>query len=313
MNHVLRTIRRISTRLATGKSVGALCLMSVLLLTSCETIIDIDYPEQPARITVNSIFLPGYNFEVHLSEARGLKRNDRDLANITNGEVDLYRNGAYVERLPHVGGGLYRSPSTMPESGDTLEVRVSAPDHEPATATDAVPDRVPVEFDFDAGQSNRSKELELTIRLHDPPQEVNFYRLTAFYQFDGPNGLSMSLSGFHTDDDVIVAENVDPFEDGNDDLNFLEAAFFTDELLDEGVHDIRIKIKAPEGIAGWFASVDVRLDVISRSFYDYATTYRKFETFRDNPFKEPVLVTNNVENGFGLFAGFCSERFAVEF
>jgi len=287
-------------------------LLVVLLSTSCETIVDIDYPDTPPEITVNSIFHPQSTFEVHLSEARSV-RDRGEPPNITNATVDIYKNGERIETLQHADNGLYRSPYTRPVAGSTYEVRISAPGYEFASATDYVPQSVPLEFVYDSRQSKQSRILKAKIRLQDPPDVENYYRLMVTYQYGGPNNLMMNLLGFHTDDDAIVTENVDPFEDGSDDSSYFDSAFFSDQYLESGTHEIRLEVHAPEWVNGWFVSLEINLDVISKSFYDYATTYRKFETFRDNPFKEPVLVSNNVRNGFGLFAGFNSERFDVAF
>jgi hypothetical protein len=43
---------------------------------------------------------------------------------------------------------------------------------------------------------------------------------------------------------------------------------------------------------------------ISKEYYDYQTSLNEYWNADGNPFAQPVQVFTNIENGFGIFAGF---------
>ena len=50
---------------------------------------------------------------------------------------------------------------------------------------------------------------------------------------------------------------------------------------------------------------------ISAAYYEYLKTARLHDYTRENPFAEPLSVYSNVENGYGIFAGYSSQTFEL--
>ena len=51
---------------------------------------------------------------------------------------------------------------------------------------------------------------------------------------------------------------------------------------------------------------------ISETYYEYLKTARLHDETRENPFAEPLNVYGNVENGYGIFAGYSSRTFEFD-
>ena len=50
---------------------------------------------------------------------------------------------------------------------------------------------------------------------------------------------------------------------------------------------------------------------ISEAYYQYLKTARLHDDTLANPFAEPLNVYGNVENGYGIFAGYSSRTFEL--
>ena len=69
------------------------------------------------------------------------------------------------------------------------------------------------------------------------------------------------------------------------------------------------------GTPGGDARIPPGLQVlhISEAYYEYLKTARLHDESRENPFAEPLNVYGNVENGYGIFAGYSSQTFELAF
>lgn len=280
----------------------------VIAVVGCESTVEIDYPNHAPSIVINSFFSPAWLFELHLSDARSLDDGIDAVRCIENASVDLLQDGQFVETIPYVGDCLYRSPSSRPRPGPEYTVRVSADRYESVEASDRVPSHVPVGFEYHVFQSGR---VDVTVRLRDPIEEENWYRLMTFIRFEDELGNVWFVSpGFRTDDEAIVAENALLADLESD--NVFDTAFFTDKRLTAGEHEFKIEVH-PEGFVSdnVKSTLVVTVDAISETFFDYGTTVRLQNDAKENPFTEPVLVVTNVKHGFGIFAGMNRERLDV--
>ncbi|MFQ5568133.1 MAG: DUF4249 domain-containing protein [Rhodothermales bacterium] len=289
---------------------GLLALTAVVLLSACETTVEVDLPRHPPKIAVNSFFRPGYVWEVHLGEARSVVDGQSAIQSIDNARVEIIEDGRVLTTLPHVGEGLYRAASLRPETGKTYTLRASAPGYDRVDATDAVPGPISVTFTHEReSRSAGSGNLKVTIRIADPPDQPNYYRLDAYRRIQDPRTGEPNFSGvrFRTDDPAITAENED-FFDINEENRFGNV-YFTDALLTDGLHEINLDIE--ESFLRDEGTLFVNLYGISKAYYDYALSYELHQEARDNPFAEPVQVFTNVKNGFGIFAGFSRYQLAL--
>ncbi len=283
-----------------------------LCVGACETTVELDFPTHDPLILINSFFWPDARFELYLGEAVSIVDGEDSIGCISDGTVELWEGDRKLEILPHVGDCLYRSSINYPTPGLSYTVRAAAPGYQDVQATDVAPLTVPTEFEFEIkGGGPGIGRADVTITMSDPSDAKNWYRLLVFYrQTDSEGNVWFESPGFETDDEAIIAENQD-FIDLDTDDGFFETVFFTDQRVPSGEHRIDIEIPAPSDFS---ARTDllVFMDGISKHFYDYGTTYRVQRETDDNPFAEPVQVTTNVKNGFGIFGGFNRRKLDVQ-
>jgi hypothetical protein len=283
----------------------AVVLALTALIGACETSVDIDFPTHEPLLMINSFFWPDTRFELYLGEAVDIETGEGGIDCVSDGTVELWQNDQRLETFPHVGGCLYRSASRRPQPGVPYTIRASARGYRNIEATDAVPLDVPTDFEYTVSRRGQSvDQIDVTITLSDPADVQNWYRLMVFYRHHGEGEVEewYNVPGFKTDDEAIVVENQD-FIDIGDGATFLETAYFSDDRITPNNHRLEIQIPGPFTDGSERIDLVVSMDGVSKQFFDYATSYRVQQEVGDNPFTEPVQVTTNVKNGFGIFAG----------
>ena len=205
------------------------------------------------------------------------------------------------------------------EAGATYSLRVSAPGFDTVRATDAIPRPAPA---FVRSHRGNRGEFSIAVEIQDPPGEANYYQIS-IYRLSTWWRYEETLS---TKDPSIMADNgVD--ESPLEEESFSgEAPYFKDILFDGRSHEIELTF------GGWAAPGDdgaaeaegdtdgqgssngkIYLQVlsISAAYYEYLKSARLHGETMDNPFAEPLNVYGNVDNGYGIFAGYSSQTFEL--
>ena len=290
-----------------NRSIGRCVIAAAAIwLTACETTVEVEMPTHPDLLMMNSFFYADYEFEIWLGEAVSLAVGEDAIGCVSDGTVELWQGTRRLETLPHVGDCLYRSPDSRPEPGIEYTIRASAPGYDPIQATDAAPLPVESQFAYEVVPGNAENgRIDVSITFTDPPDVDSWYRIMVLYRISDENGSWYYDPGFVTDYEPIVVDNGILFESGNDRY---DTVFFTDARIPRGKQTIELDV------ARWFdgAVGDIDLviyfDVLSKHFYDYATTFRLQRDVGDNPFAEPVQISTNVESRLRNLRGIRQER-----
>lgn len=211
----------------------ALYIAACLLLTGCQTDLDIPFPEHTPLLTLNTYLVEGEPFFLSVSRSYGATENVQSINDTTilvkDAEVSVWKDGQKLMDLVYQTEGIelflveepdtsyffplvfdlnvYRSSdSTMlPEVGEEYEFRASHPTYGNASATvvavprvevldaELIPDSITT-TDFD-GYQDRWTALNITLR--DPGQLRNGYliaaRLDAVFDFYDFDGTDLVL------------------------------------------------------------------------------------------------------------------------
>lgn len=281
-------------------SIRSLTLLILLFLfSSCEKIIKMDIKDDRRRIVVNSFFSPDNLFSVNISKSLHILDNG-EFQYIPDATVILYKNDILLDTLIYNNYGNYIA-NLLPEINANYKITVTANGLESIVASDAVPspihivsvDTATVMYSQNNGMdgSNPAEEmLRCKIKFQDQPGVKNYYLLQVLgheYHDYGPKTGEVNL-WFDTDDPSVEDETVSD-----------AGATFTDALFDGKLYDFTIYINNRQT-----SNVYIVLASISKDFYLYWTSYTQFNYGDNSPFSEPVLVYNNIDKGFGIFAGY---------
>ena len=289
--------------------ITAIFFILSFLANSCETIVNVDLPEHKPVIVVNSFFNPDSIWEVNLTRSQGALENG-PIQNITDAKVEIWESGNLVIGLNNIGHGYYRANNSKPLPGKSYELHVSAPGYTAVTANDIVPQKVEIlEVKIDTIKSaDYIEDLELSIVFNDPPDIDNKYHIAIWGKSNYQGKVRMRAIDFSSND-LLITENIV----GETEKFYGNQAVFEDALLAGKQYELKLLVPMYYFEDVFYAMDEffIVLSSVSNSYFKYHRSFQKHQETGDNPFSEPVIVYNNIENGLGIFAGFNSYRYKM--
>ncbi len=302
-------------------------------LLSCETVIDLDIPPEPTRLVVNSLITPDSTVVVHVSKSKSVLDRAPFFTSVDDARVTLYEDEQEVAQLNNSGEGRYLA-DFQPSPGRQYAIRVTAeglPSVEARSTigTPVVIDDVSVgKIRVETGSScingdcqpTHSDEYQLGLRLSDPPNQVNYYEIVAsavvqdsFPNYDnlgnfiGYDSARRSTLVFLETDDPLVETPYSDLEGGG---FYGESLLLSDESFSGQSYTVSFETSSFFGEN--IKELTLQLRALSEDQYQYLRTRQLQDYNANDPFSEVVPVYTNVENGFGIFAGYSAESVEVD-
>lgn len=308
----------------------------MLLAVSCESVLFIELEESDRLIVLNGALSKDSIVSVQVSRSRHILDN-ASLAPLEDATVNLYRGGAMLEQMNHMGNGFFNSTSIRPGVGEGYMVEVENPGFPAVSASVEIPPSVDIvsvdtatliqEFG-DSYYYYTTEVFQMDVTINDPPGVENYYLLnlnvnSSYTQFRDTT-VQYVDSVYHNGDwHYFVADSTYTLADifrfidqpylGSPDL-VVEALtsngiLFSDQLIDGKEYSIRATCNLQSFRSADSAVVDIRLQSISESYYKYLKTRQKHYETKEDPFAVPVIVYSNVEGGTGFLGGYSSDQY----
>ena len=283
----------------------------LLALSACEQVIEPDLPEHTPRLVLQAFFTPDSTWVAFVGRSAGILESlpGRGRSIVADATVELLAGDRVIDELKFFQRErVYVWEKGALQAGEPYSLRVSAPGFTAIEATDVIPRPVPTAIaSYHINTSTRSEsrikgDLSIKLEIQDPPGETNYYQLRSFFLL----GSQRYEDWFSTQDPSIVADNgVDDLIEG---AEWTTAPFFKDTLFDGQTHAIELSSDyyGPEHSRSY-----IQVLYVSKTYYEHLKSARIHESTLDNPFAEPVSVYSNVENGYGIFAGYSSQTFEL--
>ena len=284
-----------------------LLIFTLLIVTmlACEKVLQVEFPPMEKKLVTNCLFRPDSLFKVFISNA--FYPDDsvwvEDIAHrfpshpykyIENAKVEIYEDGKLAEELPHEANGMYRAKNLYPKFGKTYRLKAFVPGYPEITAESYMP--LPVYYDtvlIDKEKDRYGQMAYLLInKFKDPPGE-NYY------------GIDLKRVNTNIRVEFICSDPVfDP--DSKDELPYKRQDLFTDELFDGKTYSLSILLSRSEYRSGYSDSrfFEYRLVSLSKDYYLYFKTLFA-QGYASGSFDEIPMVYGNINNGKGIFAGWC--------
>jgi len=291
----------------------------LILLAACQQEVEVDLPDPAPRLVINSLFTPDSLFTVRVYSSRPVL-DTQNYAVPENAAVTLYEEEGEVETLPYdPARRWFRSPSFKPAAGKSYRVRVTAPGFPEVTARSNVPRPVPIRdfiFKDTAGVIGEGfYHGSATFTFDDPAGQADYYAVQAIY-----NQNSFNFNFATKERDTIPGLNALYLFSNQPTIEFAERggqlALVNDRVFDGKPHSFTLDFTPldryglgphePRRIVWTFKSV-------SQAYYEY---FRKLDGHLNNQnfnlfSGEPVMMYTNVENGYGVFAGYSQDTVSV--
>lgn len=319
----------------------------LLNLYGCNTILDVELPEDEVRAVLNASFSSDTGISITLSESTDILDPEEEYPKIANADISLFEDGQKLGNVENRSEGLYYiDHRPKPESEYLIEVEAAGypvlqsdfkmPALEQLKGIDTT--REVVQDFFGSG---REELPALELHISDRAGE-QYYTTKAELEV----ALLVYLDVFFIDtvfirtpislnsSDPILGDGAEAFGSGdlvfNDEL-FSESEYslsvyyfdiYTEEdpkeLIDLNDEELIQAIQnlgfTPDDIAVEYGPQWIYLSFgsMSKELYEYEISRTLQNNSSNNPFSQPVQVNNNIENGFGVFGGVSYMEYKVQ-
>lgn len=296
----------------------------IACLFSCETVVDIDIPLEKRKLVVQAFFTEGNTWKVYVTHSMHILDN-ANFSPVTDATVKIFEEGQEVEQLKLDQDGSYTSEFHIPIPNKNYRIEVSAPKYETVSATAALPEKIElISTTVDTTiitEKDYFRSYKAKITFNDPP-EKNYYELFLvaelidIYKEQVPSDSGLvEIIRIDTFYNEMYFEPVDP---AIEDDQFGDRILLEDTKFNGSTYDLEIFIeeyyidRCCKQVSDWNnrqgyshkANINVYLRTISEEKYLFERT-SDIQDYNDgDPFAEPIPVYNNIENGYGIFAGF---------
>lgn len=156
-------------------------------LFSCSKEIDFKNSNIENKLVLNGLICPDSLISVHLSRTNSILSDE--ILVIENATVSLFCNGKYIETLPYVKNGIYKSKTVFPQPDSVYTITAKAEGYPAISATDTVPRITRIIFGSHSSGNTYDEygdpHHDYEITIGDPPAK-NFYELFFIIQ-SSPN------------------------------------------------------------------------------------------------------------------------------
>jgi hypothetical protein len=302
-----------------------LIIFSPFLLCTCdfETAVEISIPEEKKKLVVNCIFqvdstvYPRFFHSENILSYQHYSSGDTTDNAITNAVAKLHSGDTEIPILFYKKYPFYRSASKA--TGNEYTIEVSAPGYESVTATTTIPRPVQI-TEIQSGDlmpppsDDLMGKRAIHVRFKDPADESNYYGISIYVKIkDSRLGVSL-LQTLPTPLNPVYAEDyyAEDFRSGGY-IHQEYSILFNDRLFNglDNVFSVWCYEGTEEDVSPWSGEVQgyvVILKSISEEYYNYRVTYNLQQKAKRDPYAQPVQVFNNINNGFGIFAGYSISR-----
>ncbi len=300
-----------------------LILIILFIYSSCIKEFEIDLPEIEVKPVVNCIFSPKCPFSVNLSLPA--LPTDTDFVSITDAEVSISGDNGTNFKLQHKGGGNYSNSLAIPEPGVFYNLKVEVDGYHVVTANDKIPESATKVTDYLTEIRNDSDPI-------NGPSEggVNTYynlKLTLYNDLNIEDYMGISVvhnriahhyrndsvylevesgkyvQGYIGSSDLVIAS------EGLENYDNASLLLFKDKLFSNESESVNIKVYIELAHKFWlkFYLYSPTCFTYFRTWiiHDYTKSYDFWEVY------EPLPLYSNIENGYGIFAGYSSKLYEI--
>lgn len=297
-------------------------LLSALLM-SCETVVDIDVPEEEPKAVINAMFEADEPVKAEVTKSSTAMEKAQAEA-VEAATVVLFKNGESVDTLikedvpPEPGvPRRYVSENYTPEAGNNYRIEVEAEGLDPASAETRLPEEIGetelISYEPEYREALVDEWHKVVVEF--PLQEDSYYTVTPVIIYEDQYGNSTSEGvAFLTSEPRLLHAGGGEFD------QILGSALLSGEIEmelkedDDGMIELELYPEAMPSNRDHIGEYEYQVIIrkVTSDYKNYIRTLRKQDLNRDNPFAERVSVYSNVEQGFGMFSGYHEERIKLE-
>ena len=276
-------------------------LLAFLILSSCQKAIEINFPDSNNKLVINSLFTKDSLLTVNIFESTFIK--DTVYNYVDNLNVLVYENDIFWDTLKNLNQGKYISTKTL-KVNYSYKIEINSQKYNLTKAIGIIPQKVvplKIKRTNNTGISNEGTYYSaIEINFDDPAEVKNYYQLVLKYK-----------DTVNHDSRVWLDAKSNPGDSYNNLLDDQTESFlFSDEFLNG--KNINIKTIYYRAISNsdegdTIYTLYAYFNSISEEMYKYQKSLQTYRQSNNNPLftiTDPYQFYSNIENGFGIFAGY---------
>jgi len=301
-----------------------LILFSIIFLSSCQKALEIDYPKLEPKLVVNCLFTPDSLFTLHLSVTTSTY--DSSLTFVEDANCSIWNNDKLLDNLIYTENGTYIS-TIKPETNVEYTLKISHQKYGNIQAKSYCPQKASIDSVYDQinvypveGNINMDNLMYsvLYLNFEDKLKMPQYYFVSLKYRNYPPNeGERWTLHYLKSYDAIIKNEQILEYEP-----KFLvfSSSLFTKQNINLEIlfiHNSGTFKKNLKNVKGFNYPHQLfyKFGTISENYYLYLKSLLKHKYNQNNDIflqiGDPVQMYTNIENGYGIFAGYNYETLLI--
>jgi hypothetical protein len=295
-----------------------LAFFSLLFISCHETELKIDLPAPKPKLVVYSTFTPFTppkvkSFSVSVSQ-NGEVFDTLKIDQISDAKVSLYIDGLFCQIMKFDKKYGYRA-DFFPKAGVEYSISVEKQGFETVTAKGTIPEKVPIKscelIPFAGMGEDGWAFSQLSVTIDDPADQINYYEIMVLGYQDENDKYMLT-----TNDKVITSESYYPSPILMD-ANRPRRLLFSDKQINGQTHKVEMTFDSHQSLIRGKLYITPHLIFlsfrsVSEAYYRYYTTVFKQANSRRGDLlfgiAEPSPVYTNIQNGYGVFAGYYEDN-----
>lgn len=296
--------------------------MLSLLLISCEKPADFFVPSPDPKLVILSNFTHNQPLEVTVTRSEPLLASDTSYVAISNAEVKVYEDETLLEVLefvprPSPDGLFFRAKKFRPEIGKVYTLTVKAPGLPMITAQNSIPEPVTISqyeiadveasTTFQGGAVNYNYTLNLAFK--DPQVKGNHYHLLLKQsKFAAAIGDGTPSSSYMEEPQLVEILSA-----SNKLLSYHRGGYLISDL-DRNGQTFRYRLRLQTSTKDsneQLGQLHIELRTVSTDYHQFHTSIHNQRQSSGEPVDQPVIIYNNIQEGYGIFAGYSNVQDSI--
>ncbi len=299
---------------------------------SCEKEIELDFNDENQSLAVYSLFSPndiftGNSFQVQVSSTQSILDDSESQyledATVTITSEQMGESTQSIsERLSfHKDGSnqiAYRTDNILPQDGYTYELKVEHENFPTVIAKSFVPAVTEIEVELSAFKKSKENQApdftryftKASIDIEDNFNTQNHYHLLVWLFYPGIGWYSV-----HIEEDVLTDQlGADATIINVENSPVFFGAHFNDKEFNGQKKELNFDIAFSIHEEDFPTEIKVQLRSVSEDYHRYFVEGFRQSQAGNNPFfVQTNNISNNIENGYGVFAGYSSYDVEIPF
>ncbi len=278
-------------------------LFTLLIISACQREIPIEgtFDFEGEKIVVNAVLTPSEIINVHISRSTSpfVSTLTPDY-NLSGANVELYKNGSFVEQMTYWQDGVYISPSDLlPQPNENYHFKVS---HNDLETVETLPEEVPNPISlFDYYISEQNEQLTVHFSINDNPNKQNVYSIDIVGVTPETSRLGVGAGNLVNDDGTNCL------------FLYEEGEVFTDDcFLGNSTADFSVLLdKNRAYLIEREANIGITLKHLSATYDEYLSNQNDYYNYVPG-FSDPPPLFSNVIGGYGAVLSYTVDEVVVE-